>query len=92
MVHAHVHAMTGNGGCRPGTRSPLHTLPPSPIDAPRLITLTVPAAILDRGWLRLMATVMMSPMLHDLPDWLMTWASLAPELSVTCVGKKKGQG
>ena len=31
----------------------------------------------------MMATVMMSPMPQDLPDWLMTWASLAPELSVT---------
>jgi hypothetical protein len=60
--------------------------------------LTVPAATLLRGWARLMATVMMSPMPHDLPDWLMHCATLAPELSDTvrkvplpimCVGEER---
>lgn len=45
--------------------------------------LTVPAATLLRGWDRLMATVMMSPMPQDLPDWLIHCATLAPELSAT---------
>ena len=42
-----------------------------------------PAATLARGWARLMATVMMSPTLQERPDWLMHWATRAPELSAT---------
>jgi hypothetical protein len=60
-----------------------------PLSTNRLPLLTDPAAILERGWLRLIATVMMSPMPQLLPDWLMTWASLAPELSVTCGGRRE---
>lgn len=71
----------GEGGfiVLPLSLSPSLFLPPS-----QPPSLTCPAATLALGCARLMDTVMMSPMDHTLPVWLMHCTTLAPELSVTC--------